>query len=68
MVWIHGGSNVYGTGSSPWTEGSVLARQGAVVVTLNYRLGVFGLLAHAALIARLRRNRMRRSRASRVES
>jgi para-nitrobenzyl esterase len=51
MVFIHGGSNVNGMGSSPWYDGSALARQGAVVVTINYRLGVFGFLAHPALSA-----------------
>jgi para-nitrobenzyl esterase len=51
MVWIHGGSNTSGEGSSPWYDGQVLARQGVVVVTINYRLGVFGFLAHAGLSA-----------------
>ena len=45
MVWIHGGSNVAGEGSSPWYDGSMLAKRGVVVVTINYRLGVFGFLA-----------------------
>ena len=51
MVWVHGGSNVAGEGSSPWYDGSMLARRGVVVVTINYRLGVFGFLAHPALSA-----------------
>jgi para-nitrobenzyl esterase len=51
MVWIHGGSNIAGEGSSPWYDGSRLARRGVVVVTINYRLGVFGFLALRELSA-----------------
>lgn len=42
LVWIHGGGYVNGSGSTPWYDGAALARRGAVVVTINYRLGVFG--------------------------
>lgn len=49
MVWIHGGGYLTGSGSLPFYDGSALARLGAVVVTLNYRLGVLGFLAHPAL-------------------
>lgn len=43
LVWIHGGAYVNGSGSTPWYDGSSLAVRGdAVVVTINYRLGVFG--------------------------
>ena len=51
MIWIHGGSNIYGEGSSPIYDGTQLARRGAVVVTINYRLGALGFLAHPALSA-----------------
>ncbi len=44
MVWIHGGGFAGGSGSIPWYDGTNLARRGVVVVTLNYRLGVFGFL------------------------
>ncbi len=45
LVWIHGGGNVVGSGSQPRINGELLARRGdVVVVTLNYRLGVFGFL------------------------
>jgi len=44
MVWIHGGAFLTGTGSIPWYDGSNLARRGAVIVSVNYRLGVFGFL------------------------
>jgi para-nitrobenzyl esterase len=48
LVWIHGGAFVNGSGSIPWYDGSSLAARGdVVVVTLNYRLGVFGYLALA---------------------
>lgn len=51
FVWIHGGSFVWGAGSEPLYDGAELARRGAVVVTINYRLGVFGYLAHPQLSA-----------------
>ncbi len=51
MVWIHGGSFVAGSGSDPRSDGAALAREGAVIVTLNYRVGLFGFLAHPALSA-----------------
>jgi para-nitrobenzyl esterase len=49
MVWIHGGSNLNGAGSQPEFDGSHLASKGVVVVTINYRLDVFGFLAHPEL-------------------
>ncbi len=51
MVWIHGGGLVNGSASAKLYDGSALARQGVVVVTLNYRLGRFGFFAHPALTA-----------------
>jgi para-nitrobenzyl esterase len=49
MVWIHGGSNLNGAGSQPEFDGSHLASKGVVVVTINYRLDVFGFLTHPEL-------------------
>ena len=49
MVWIHGGGFAQGSGSTPSQSGEGLAQRGVVVVTFNYRLGVFGLLAHPEL-------------------
>lgn len=50
MVWIHGGANVHGRGDT--FDGEVLATaQDVIVVTINYRLGVFGWFRHAALRA-----------------
>jgi len=51
MVWLHGGSFESGSGAEPSCDGAALARLGAVVVTLNYRLGIFGFLAHPSLTA-----------------
>lgn len=50
MVWIHGGGYVGGASSTFLFEGSTLAREGVVVVSLNYRLGVLGFLADEALL------------------
>jgi para-nitrobenzyl esterase len=49
MVWIHGGSLTGGAGSETLYDGAALARGGLVVVTINYRLGVLGYLAHPGL-------------------
>ncbi len=49
MVFIHGGGFVNGAGTEPNYDGTALAEHGVVLVTLNYRLGVFGFLAHPAL-------------------
>ena len=48
MVWIHGGGFFAGFGGEERHNGARLAKKGAVVVTLNYRLGAFGFLAHPA--------------------
>jgi len=48
MVWIHGGGNTIG--SARVYDGSALARrEGVIVVTLQYRLGIFGWLSHPGL-------------------
>ena len=51
MLWIHGGGLTRGSGSSRIYDGEELARKGVVLVTINYRLGVFGFLAHPGLTA-----------------
>jgi para-nitrobenzyl esterase len=49
MVWIHGGAFTRGAGSTPTYDGEKLATKGVVLVSINYRLGVFGFLAHPEL-------------------
>jgi para-nitrobenzyl esterase len=50
LVWIHGGSFMSGSGSSVLYRGDRLARLGdVVVVTINYRLGALGFVAHTQL-------------------
>ncbi len=50
MVWVHGGSFMTGSGSGGLYRGGTLAREGdVVVVTVNYRLGLLGFLAHPEL-------------------
>jgi len=45
MLWIHGGGYTAGAGSEPRYTNSELVPRGVVLVTINYRLGVFGFLA-----------------------
>lgn len=51
LFWIHGGAFIQGSGAQPRYDGTELAKRGAVVVTVNYRLGPLGLFAHPALTA-----------------
>ena len=49
MFWIHGGANEGGTGMNHLYTDGTLADHGVVVVTANYRLGIFGFLSHPEL-------------------
>jgi para-nitrobenzyl esterase len=49
VVWIHGGGNTGGTSAQTFYDGSAFARDGVILVSLNYRLGLFGFFAHPAL-------------------
>ena len=49
MVWIYGGGFAAGSASEPRQDGENLAKKGVVVVSFNYRLGVFGFLSHPEL-------------------
>jgi para-nitrobenzyl esterase len=49
MVWIHGGGFVAGSTSEPRQDAGNLSKKGVMVVSLNYRLGVFGFFAHPEL-------------------
>jgi para-nitrobenzyl esterase len=51
FVWIHGGSLTTGSSSEAMYDGTKLAERGVVVVSINYRLGVLGYLAHPKLSA-----------------
>lgn len=51
IVWIHGGGYTNGSASMPLYHGDRLARKGVLVVTVAYRLGALGFLAHPALSA-----------------
>jgi len=51
MVWIHGGGFTAGTPAEQLYHGEWLAKKGVVVVSVGYRLGVFGFLAHPELSA-----------------
>src|SRR5215210_357956 len=49
LVYFYGGGFVAGDGSEPRYDGESMAAKGVVAVTVNYRLGVFGFLAHPEL-------------------
>jgi para-nitrobenzyl esterase len=49
MVWIYGGGFSAGATSEPRQDGTNLAKEGVVVVSMNYRLGIFGFFAHPEL-------------------
>lgn len=51
LVWIHGGGFFAGATAEPLYSGEGLAKKGVVLVSLDYRLGVLGFLAHPALSA-----------------
>ena len=51
IVWIHGGALQRGTSASPMYDGAEYAKRGIVFVSINYRLDVFGWLAHPGLSA-----------------
>ena len=51
MIWIHGGSFTRWSGLTSLYDGAQLAARGAVLVSINYRLNVFGFMAHPALSA-----------------
>lgn len=55
FVWIHGGALSGGAASEPLYDGTKLAERGLVVVSINYRMGPLGFLAHPALSAESRR-------------
>jgi para-nitrobenzyl esterase len=49
MVWLYGGSYVSGSASDPRCDGESFARKGVVLVTVNYRIGLLGFMAHPGL-------------------
>ena len=51
MVWIHGGGHQFGSGDFSYYQANGLVEKSVVLVTINYRLGAFGYMAHPALSA-----------------
>jgi len=49
LVYFYGGGFVAGDGSEPRYDGAAMAKKGIVVVTVNYRLGLFGFFSHPDL-------------------
>ena len=56
FVWIHGGGFTGGSGDVPVYDGEGLAAKGVIMVTINYRLGVLGFLAHPELTSESGKN------------
>lgn len=56
MVWIHGGALTAGASSEGLYDGARVASEGVIVVTINYRLGVLGYVAHPELSAESEHN------------
>lgn len=52
MVWIHGGAYDHGFGSEMEFDGDQFAKRGVILVSINYRLGALGFMAHPALTER----------------
>lgn len=50
-MWIHGGAFTGGWGHEPEMDGEAWAERGVILVTINYRLGIFGFMAHPELSA-----------------
>jgi para-nitrobenzyl esterase len=51
LVWIYGGGFSFGSTSTPIHDGQHLARKGVILISINYRVGPFGFLAHPELSA-----------------
>ncbi|MBL4819386.1 MAG: carboxylesterase family protein [Gammaproteobacteria bacterium] len=51
MVWIHGGGWAFGSSSSDTYDGEGFALKGVILVSVNYRMGPFGFMAHSLLSA-----------------
>ncbi len=56
MVWFHGGAHTSGMAHEKIFDGTELARRGVVLITVNYRLGALGFLAHPLLAAQSNHN------------
>lgn len=56
MIWIYGGGGVEGSGAEAIYDGNGLAKKGVVYVTFNYRVNVFGWMAHPALTRESKHN------------
>jgi para-nitrobenzyl esterase len=54
LVWIHGGALTTGAGRQAMYDGEAIARRGVILVSINYRLGILGYLAHPGLSAESR--------------
>ena len=56
MVWLYGGGNTAGLTSAEHLDGASLSRRGIILVSVNYRVGIFGFFAHPGLTAESQRH------------